>query len=337
MRVYLHGKDGSGWSIDKDRENLLSIFNYCKIPTIGISLLANYIHSLWWNLFIETKVHYIKYLTNINAVCSNFIDPQSKYFILHNEFNIAKKIINKWICPSLKQIKILDRLNLKTFYMPFFIDYEFFSSHTGKNSNEICRLYGIPEELLAGKCVIGSFQRDSLGTDLSKPKFQKNPDGIVEILKNIDRSKYILLLAGPRRHYIRSQCKKFNIPYYFVGKIVDRDDISINTQSSEAIRDLYQLTDIMICTSVSEGGPKCILESTASGTLCLSTDVGLAKDFLPASLISNNINVLGNMIYEYIINKDNFIKFKNDAQEICKNKLCHESRVSFIKRLYNCK
>lgn len=337
MRVYLHGKDGGGWSIDKDRENLLSIFNDCGIKLTERSLFARNIHSLWWNSFVEAKIPYIKYFTNINAVCSNFIDPQSKYFTLHNEFNIAKKIINQWICPSLKQAKILDNLNLKTFYMPFFIDYEFFSSPSGKRNNEICRLYGIPEELLAGKCVIGSFQRDSQGIDLSKPKFQKNPDGIIEILKNIDRSKYILLLAGPRRHYIRSQCERFNIPYYFVGKIVNNDDISINTQSSEVIRDLYQLTDIMVCTSVSEGGPKCILESTASGTLCLSTDVGLARDFLPASLVSNDMNVLGNMISEYIRDKNNFIGFKNETQAICKNKLCHEARVSFIKKLYNCK
>lgn len=337
MKIYLHGNDGNNWSIDKDRENLLAIFNRCDIRLTEKSFLAKYIHSLWWNLFIESEIFYLKYFTNVNAVCSNFIDPQSKYFMLHDTFNIAKKIVNTWICPSIKQAKILDNLSLKTFYMPFFIDYEFFSSHSGKKNKEICYLYNIPEEILAGKCVIGSFQRDSLGADLRKPKFQKNPDGIIEILKNIDRSKYILLLTGPRRHYIRSQCQKFNIPYYFVGKIVNEDDISINTQSSEVIRDLYQLTDIMICTSVSEGGPKCILESTASGTLCISTDVGLAKDFLPANLVSNDITLLGNIISEYIINKDNFIKLKNDSQSLCKNKLCYEARINYIKTLYKCK
>lgn len=334
MRVFVHGHDGMGWSIDSDRNNLMAALHRCGLKLIYKPFLANAIHSLWWNSFIDEDVFYFKYFTQVNATCSNFIDPDSEYFFLHDRFNKAKNIVDIWICPSTKQKIILDRLNLKTYYMPFFIDYEFFSHNQFQSQREIFARYHIPAEIFRGKCVIGSFLRDTLGADLSKPKFQKNPDGLINILKNLDRTKYILLLAGPRRHYILKQCRTYNIPYFYIGTETIQDDIDINTSTFQTVRDLYSITDISICTSVSEGGPKSILEASATKTLCISTDVGLARDFLHEDMISNDYESLGKILYEYVNDKGKFIPYIDHAHKLCEEKLSNSSKINYIRALY---
>lgn len=334
MKVYIHGFEGNGWSIDNDKKYIMESIKECGIKTTRTPFLAKYIHSLWWNNFINKKLYLLHFFSNIFLTCSNFIDPDDKNFRLHHEFSIARKTTDLWITPSTKQKDILDKLGLATFYMPFFIDYEMFSHKTRLNPKEICTKYNIPFELLEGKIIIGSFQRDSLGTNLFIPKWQKNPDGLIEILRHSDKSKYILLLAGPRRHYIRKKCKQYNIPFVFVGRETSNDDMNVNILGSQEIKELYSLIDIVLCTSVMEGGPKCILESAASGVLCLSTDVGLASDILPAECISDSIYQLGKTFDLFINNKEYFKKYISFSQNKCYKLINKEARKKYIQSLY---
>ena len=103
------------------------------------------------------------------------------------------------------------------------------------------------------------------------------------------------MLAGPRRHYVINQCKKNNIPYIFIGNEdlinKNKDDIIENNLSLKKINLLYNLIDIYLVTSKSEGGPKAILEAAATKTLIFSTDVGLASDILHPSLIYKRKNI----------------------------------------------
>ena len=50
---------------------------------------------------------------------------------------------------------------------------------------------------------------------------------IVELCSKLN-DNYILLLAGPRRHFLRDLCKKNNINFFFYGDICDSDDIIQN-------------------------------------------------------------------------------------------------------------
>ena len=129
--------------------------------------------------------------------------------------------------------------------------------------------------ILKEKLVAGSFQRDSLGSVLKKPKWQKGPENIISLIKDSKKKKDILLLlCGPRRHYIISECQKHGINYlYLCNKQLTGDDIGYNTFSQEETFALYNLIDFYICGSVLEGGPKCIIESAHVNIPIFSQDV----------------------------------------------------------------
>lgn len=183
--------------------------------------------------------------------------------------------------------------------MPFFIDYGLFAGNIEETvtREELLQEFAIPEDVVQARMLIGSFQRDSLGKDLNVQKWQKNPEMLVRMLSFLPRERFLLLLAGPRRHYIRKRCRDLGIPHWFVGKETAGDDLAINTLPVEAIARLYRLVDVYAVTSASEGGPKAILECAASRTLCLSTDVGLALDYLDPSFVFSDENAYGRYLY----------------------------------------
>ena len=108
-------------------------------------------------------------------------------------------------------------------------------------------------------------------------------------MKKLPKEKVLLILAGPRRHYIINECGKNNIPYIFIGdfrKIKNKkDDVYTNILKAKKMNLLYNLIDCYLVTSKSEGGPKGVVESIMSGSLVLSTDVGWAKEYLHPNLI----------------------------------------------------
>ncbi|MDP1620683.1 MAG: glycosyltransferase, partial [bacterium] len=205
-----------------------------------------------------------------------------------------KKLIDIWISPNSKTYAFIAKNGLKTIQIPFLIDRDIFLK-LAKSKSDLIKILGVDQKKINGKILIGSFQRDSLGSDLSKPKWQKNPDLLIEIMKNFPREEFILILAGPRRHYILNECRKSNIPYLFIGNEnpinSGCDDIFENNLPLNKINLLYNLIDVYIITSRSEGGPKAILECASTKTLIFSTDVGLAKDVLSKDLIYNTEDI----------------------------------------------
>ena len=107
--------------------------------------------------------------------------------------------------------------------------------------------------------------------------------------------RYIVLIAGPRRHYIINQFKKYKIPFLYYGNYNyirdNEDDNLINNHPANIINMLYNLADIYLVTSKIEGGPKAILETGLTKTLIFSTDVGLSKDFIHQDLIYSEENI----------------------------------------------
>jgi len=142
---------------------------------------------------------------------------------------------------------------------------------------------GLDKSRFENKFIIGSFQRDTNQFDMLSPKWQKGPELLIKLLTALpDKDKWILLLAGPRRHYVVNECKKRGIPYYAYKTEPQPsiDDIHTNTTPASVMARLYNLTDCYIISSTSEGGPKAALECAWSKTPILSTKVGLAPDVL---------------------------------------------------------
>lgn len=333
---FLSGSDNMGWSIDQDRKYIGDCLKRLGHRETNSPWRARVIHSLWWNDFLEHDYKYFPFYSKVLLTCSNFIDPSSTHFFLHNEFAEAQKKASLWIAPSSKQYKILDNLGLKTTICPFFINYELFAQSPPCSKQELCKRLNIPWSFLDGKLVLGSFQRDSLGTDLSKPKFQKGPDILISLLEKIpDKSKFIVLLAGPRRHYIINEFKKKNIPYYYCGIETNDDDIALNTLDTKTMAILYRLIDIYTITSTTEGGPKAAIESSATGTLCFSTDVGLVNDYLHPACIFKNIDSYASAIYSLINDKDYYTQYTLYAAENCRKEQACDARIQKIRNIYN--
>ena len=128
--------------------------------------------------------------------------------------------------------------------------------------------------------LVGSFQRDSLGSDLSKPKLIKGPDILLNVVNKLSKQNDNLkvILAGKRRDYVIKNLLDLKIDFKY-----------FEMASTETLNELYNLLDIYIVSSRLEGGPQAILESAITKTPIVSSDVGVASQILnPKSLFDSN-------------------------------------------------
>ncbi|RXK00106.1 hypothetical protein CRU98_02840 [Arcobacter sp. CECT 8986] len=282
-KVYILGQEGTGWSIDKDRYYTQKAIEQLDGYEITNSIFnADIIYAIWWNklLTIPFKIFNTIFKKKTIATITNDLS--------HQEI-MAKKLIvmiDIYVYANSKQKDVLKKLGVKSeklVYNPFYVDETIFKK-LDISKKEICHKLDVDYKSIKDKIIIGSFQRDSLGSDLSQAKWQKDPDMLIDIMKKLDSDKFILLLAGPRRHYVIEECKKYSIPYIFLGDKSyienNKDDIDTNGLPIEKMPYLYNLIDIYIVSSKSEGGPKAIPESLLCKTKVISTDVGFASDLL---------------------------------------------------------
>lgn len=128
--------------------------------------------------------------------------------------------------------------------------------------------------------LIGSFQKDGDGKRGENPKYVKNPDLFINIVKTINKSiKVKVILAGYARGFTIKKLEEENIPYEYFENCND-----------ETLNVLYDCIDYYIVTSRYEGGPQAIVETAYRKTNILSTDVGIAKEVLHPDCICYSID-----------------------------------------------
>jgi len=337
IKIFVFGKDNINWSIDKDRESTLFFLKENRFIITRNIFESTHIFCVWYDLLLDFKYQWMKYFKKIFkkkliAVVTNDITFTPK------KVNLLKDLIDTWIAPSEKIFNFLNKKRVKVHKIPFFVNPQLFK-RLNLSKQKICEKLGISYKKIENKVVISSFQRDSLGKNLKKPKWQKDPDLLISILEKLPREMYILLLAGPRRHYIVSKCEEKKIPYLFYGDDVYikrwKDDIYINNLSPSIINLLYNLTDVYIVTSKSEGGPKQVLESSLTKTLIFSTKVGMAPDILHPYLLfeENKINDLGEKILNFYTNPASFDKYIEFNFQKAQNEMKLETLKERYKRV----
>ncbi len=188
--------------------------------------------------------------------------------------------INKFIENAYKLEKIVTSSSLveqrllnwgipkrKLFKIPIGVDTKIFTPPTKNQKSRIRRDFKIDSKEL----VIGSFQKDGIGwNEGNEPKMIKGPDIFIEAVTKLAKNYSVtILLTGPSRGYIKSELSKRNIKY-----------IHYYFNSIEEIALCYKALDLYLVTSREEGGPKGIIESMSSGVPIVSTNVGMAKDFI---------------------------------------------------------
>ena len=204
------------------------------------------------------------------------------------EFNKRDKYVKYYHTISQKTKKQIQQLTDKEiFVIPFWLNQNNFFQI--ENKELLKEKYNLSKESF----FIGSYQRDTEGGDLVSPKLSKDPDRFIEILlsqketiKNME-----IILTGIRRNYLINEFKKLGIKYKYFEMV-----------NIQELNELYNVLDLYIVSSRTEGGPRSLFECAITRTPIISTDVGFASELLHPSSIFNMNNfqeALPNIEYAY--------------------------------------
>ena len=265
MKVYIP-KVKESWIIDRIRKEWYGHSD--KIST-NFKFFSNII---WINApWAWSKVNKY-YLNNKIVICTiHHIEKDQNSEKFKQEFNELDKFVNYYHVPSLNSLNQLKLLtDKKIFHIPYWVNNSKFFYIDDKNK--------LRDKYSIGKndWLVGSFQRDTEGSDLKSPKLIKGPDIFIKNIINLyENNKNLkVILTGKRRQYVIENLKKHNIPFTYFEMV-----------NAKELNELYNILNLYIVSSRIEGGPQAILECAITKTPIISTNVGLAKEILHESSI----------------------------------------------------
>jgi glycosyltransferase involved in cell wall biosynthesis len=272
-RVFLTGGDGMGWALDDDlvltQRALEGLVEFTDLDGCEV------VHAVWWEGLLSIPETGVR---GKRVICHVPSEPYRYLTIPSHRHAVA--MAGMWIVRSSQAAREMARIGIPHQHIPYTTDVQVFRPLPAGSLSvaEVREGWGIPKD----RYIVASFHRDTEGRDLSKPKLVKGPDIFLEIVDLVFRRgcPIHVLLAGPRRHWLRGQLALRSIPFTFVGQRVEGDDLETNVQPREMLNVLYNLSDLYVVSSRSEGGPQSIMESSASRCKVISTPVGLAEDIL---------------------------------------------------------
>ncbi len=275
MSIYtcLIGGDRIGWALDMELKLTRRSFS-SNIQTSNI-FQNDVLHAIHWKSLLNVP----RELLIGRRVLSHLTHAPEAAFS-QTEFGGIEKLVQLWVVRSSQAQQAFNARGLRNMLIPYAYDPSVFFP-VPRNDPRLHSLrarWNIPMDAF----LVGSFQRDTEGSDLRSPKLVKGPDIFLEcadLLKSHLPDLHILL-AGPRRFWLKRKLEERGIPYTYIGREMPGDDINHNTLPQETINLLYNLLDVYLVTSRMEGGPQAVLETCAANCLILSTAVGHAEDFL---------------------------------------------------------
>jgi glycosyltransferase involved in cell wall biosynthesis len=276
MKVHLYGSENNGWALDTDleltRRSLLGLQDLVELTSLAE---AEVIHSVWEEPLFQMDQRVLAGKRIVCHVCNNFMRLHENSCMIK-----AADTIGLWVAMAREAEQDLQALQYPYAFVPYSVDTDVFQPRKpdSLSQTEIRRKYEIP----LSDFVVSNFMRDSFGHDLGLPKDQKGTELLLETAVQLQKKSVPvrLLLAGPRRHWIRNRLREHSIPCTFVGEVIDGDDLGKNILPASTISDLYRASDLHLITSRWEGGPRSVLEAAAVKTPVLSTRVGIAPDIL---------------------------------------------------------
>lgn len=281
MKLYVTGGDGYGWALDED----LKFFRSALPDFIQVTNLAEaeVVYSPWFEGLLAIGIENLQFK---KIICG--LDNPYLHWMSRPRFRCVSQLSILWIVHSQRSLDQIKSLGLNGFLIPYAVDLKIFNNNSNLLAKSNYRKsLGISDE----SYLISNFQRDTEGYDLTLPKLQKGPDvfvSIVTMLNDIVPNTHVLL-AGPRRHWMRAELHRRNIPFTYIGNIYDGDDLRQNILPRSELAQLYNISDLYLLASRWEGGPYAILEAVACRCPILSTDVGIARDILDSSSIFSDI------------------------------------------------
>tara|TARA_B100000886_G_scaffold337424_1_gene298100 strand:- start:4677 stop:5807 length:1131 start_codon:yes stop_codon:yes gene_type:complete len=265
------------WSIKWDGKYISSkinqklnsnIISISDLPDINkknklIHFGSQYMWVDWYELMPNDKKYVVSFFhgkksdgPKVKEHIEDFLKSQNSIYKVITASSLIQQRLLNWGIPKSK-LEII----------PIGVDTNLFSMPSNIQRLKIRKKLGLRKDQL----IIGSFQKDGQGwVEGNIPKLIKGPDLFVRSVEIIAKQfPVVVLLTGPARGYVKKQLSKRQIKF-----------IHIFAKSYNEIADLYHALDLYIVSSREEGGPKAIVESMASGVPIISTNVGMAKDFI---------------------------------------------------------
>ena len=229
------------------------------------------------------KNEFIKRYKNKKIVYSVYhIENQLKESLELQEIKSIDQYVSAYHVISIQTKRVLEKITKKPIYfIPLWVNQNIW--YYIDNKIELRNKYGFEKN----DFLIGSFQRDTEGSDLTSPKLVKGPDIFIEILKKLQEknNNITAVLTGKRRGYVIGELKKLSIPYKY-----------FEMTSFKMMNELYNILDLYLITSRLEGGPQALVECGQTKTPIISTDVGLSREILSSKSIFdyNDLNTFFN-------------------------------------------
>ena len=273
--IYIIEKEN--WSIKWDGEYISNkinqqekskIISTTEIPSINprnklIHFGSQYMWIDWYKLLPKNKNYVVSFFHGkysdspaVKQHIESFLKSQDSIYKVTTASSLIQQRLLNWGIPKSK-LEII----------PIGVDTNLFNIPKYDKKFRIRKQLGFQKD----EIIIGSFQKDGEGwSEGNLPKKIKGPDLFVKSVEIIARElPVVVLLTGPARGYVKSELSKRNIKF-----------IHIFVNSYKEIASFYNALDLYIVSSREEGGPKAIVESMASGVPIVSTNVGMAKDFI---------------------------------------------------------
>ena len=260
MKIYTN-KIKESWIIDRVSEEWHKNNRDITTKKINESDIIWIIASWTWKKIPKKVLGRKKVIASIYHIDFKTFGEDEK-----KDFYEMDKYVDVYHVISLKTKEQLKKLtNKHIISIPFWVNQKNWY-HIEKKS-ELRTKWGIG----TNDYLVGSFQRDTEGTDLESPKLIKGPDLFIKILEDIKEynKNLVVVLAGTRRQYVLKNLKKLEIDFKYFEMVDTRE-----------LNELYNILDLYIVSSRLEGGPQAILEASITKTPLVSTDVGVASEIL---------------------------------------------------------
>lgn len=256
-----------GKCISRNIKNLYGVpIKVLRAKKVLIRLFKNKVlHFGSRNVYLPYNYSYVNKNNNIILTWYHGTDKDIEYIrllpkvtkridIIHTSCTINKEKLIQWGAEE-KKIVII----------PIGIDVNLFKKKCSIDKKSIRKEIGIPESAIC----IGSFQKDGHGWgEGDRPKLIKGPDIFCDVIQRLkDKYPVYVLLIGPARGYIKKRLALMGVPYkhLYLKNYLD-------------VPKYFIALDLYIISSRVEGGPKAIMECSASRIPVVSTDVGMVHD-----------------------------------------------------------
>lgn len=298
MKIYINNPS-ENWVVDRLRREWYQHNKNNSAKNIFFSDIV-WIISPW-----TFKTQNFKLLKNKKIVYSiHHIEEEEKSLFLEKLKKIDK-YIDCYHTISKKYIDTIQTITSKKIhYIPFWIDSKIWFNISDKKL--LRKKFG----LSSSSYFVGSFQRDSLRINSNLPKLIKGPDifldNVIALKERIPNLEVVL--TGRKRDYLINELTKANIKFNYFEMV-----------NQAELNELYNCLDLYIVSSRVEGGPQAIPECALTKTPIVSTDVGMAGDFMsPVSIYEPSKFLESKPDLDYLIKKAEKLKIPSGFDEFLK-------------------